>query len=55
MTRFFLLLSLWAIFSVEAQTYPVKPMRVRIARTLSDELAKSFGRPFVIEDRLRAR
>ena len=62
MTRFFLLLSLWAIFSVEAQSYPVKPVRVILtnppggtvdvlARTLSDELAKSFGQPFVIENR----
>jgi len=60
--RFFLLLVLWGIFSVEAQTYPTKPVRIILtnppggtvdvlARTLSDELAKSFGQPFVIENR----
>jgi tripartite-type tricarboxylate transporter receptor subunit TctC len=45
-----------------AQTYPTKPVRIILtnppggtvdvlARTLSDELAKSFGQPFVIENR----
>jgi tripartite-type tricarboxylate transporter receptor subunit TctC len=51
-----------AAFPVAAQTYPTKPVRViltnppggtvdLLARTLSDELAKSFGQPFVIENR----
>jgi len=51
-----------AAFPVAAQTYPTKPVRVILtnppggtvdvlARTLSDELAKSFGQPFVIENR----
>ena len=60
--RIFLLLAVCGIFSVEAQTYPTKPVRIILtnppggtvdvlARTLSDELAKSFGQPFVIENR----
>ena len=51
-----------AVFPATAQTYPTKPVRIiltnppggtvdLLARTLSDELAKSFGQPFVIENR----
>jgi tripartite-type tricarboxylate transporter receptor subunit TctC len=59
----FLVIGLAAtVFPVAAQTYPTKPVRVILtnppggtvdvlARTLSDELAKSFGQPFVIENR----
>jgi tripartite-type tricarboxylate transporter receptor subunit TctC len=62
MKLFFLGMGLAAACSTAAQTYPTKPVRVILtnppggtvdvlARTLSDELAKSLGQPFVIENR----
>ncbi|HKQ27213.1 MAG TPA: tripartite tricarboxylate transporter substrate binding protein [Burkholderiales bacterium] len=63
MKRLFLLLPFLLLAGhVEGQAYPTKPVRIILtnppggtvdvlARTLSDELAKSFGQPFVIENR----
>jgi tripartite-type tricarboxylate transporter receptor subunit TctC len=62
MMRFALLLSVLVAAQAGAQSYPTKPVRIiltnppggtvdLLARTLSDELAKGFGQPFVIENR----
>lgn len=60
--RFFVLLLSLYVVQAAGQSYPSKPVRViltnppggtvdLLARTLSDELAKAFGQPFVIENR----
>ena len=60
--RILLILLLAAVSSTQALAYATKPVRVvltnppggtvdLLARSLSDELAKTFGQPFVIENR----
>lgn len=60
--RFFVLILSFYVVQAAGQSYPSKPVRVILtnppggtvevlARTLSDELAKAFGQPFVIENR----
>ena len=60
--RFFVLLLSLYVVQAAGQSYPSKPVRViltnppggtvdLLARTLSDELAKALGQPFVIENR----